>query len=147
MKTRHRTEQTVAKLRQEDGDLGKGLKVPEVCEVLGISEKTYYRRRVNFKFAVRGAREHVRSDNGPEFQEIPCWLDRVQKRPDRWRSTGQKKTISRPGPDKATSAEDLPSPRRGFSRQNGSRCWTTTSSWPTMPSTRGIAEARRRTVR
>ncbi|MGB2754980.1 MAG: transposase [Phycisphaerae bacterium] len=45
MKTRHRAEQIVAKLRQADVELGKGLKVPEVCKALGISEQTYYRWR------------------------------------------------------------------------------------------------------
>jgi len=45
MKTRHRAGQIVAKLRQADVELGKGLKVPEVCKALGISEQTYYRWR------------------------------------------------------------------------------------------------------
>jgi len=35
MKPRHRAEQIVAKLRQADVELGKGLKVPEVCKALG----------------------------------------------------------------------------------------------------------------
>jgi len=43
MKKRHSAEQIVAKLRQADVGLGKGLKVPEVCKQLGISEQTYYR--------------------------------------------------------------------------------------------------------
>jgi len=38
----------VAKLRQADVDLGKGLKVPEVCKALGISEQTYYRWRTKY---------------------------------------------------------------------------------------------------
>ncbi len=41
MKKRHGAEQIVAKLRQADVELGKGLKVPEVCKHLGISEQTY----------------------------------------------------------------------------------------------------------
>jgi len=48
MKTRHRAEQIVAKLRQADVELGKGLKVPEVCKALGISEQTYYRWRTKY---------------------------------------------------------------------------------------------------
>ena len=36
-------EQIVAKLRQADVELGKGLKVPEVCKQLGITVETYYR--------------------------------------------------------------------------------------------------------
>ena len=41
MKKRHSAEQIVAKLRQADVALGKGLKVPEVCRQLAISEQTY----------------------------------------------------------------------------------------------------------
>ena len=48
MKKRHSAEQIVAKLRQADVDLGKGLKVPEVCKQLGISEQTYYRCRQKY---------------------------------------------------------------------------------------------------
>jgi transposase len=48
MKTRHSAEQIVAKLRQADVDLGKGLKVPEVCKALGIREQTYYRWRTKY---------------------------------------------------------------------------------------------------
>ena len=43
MKKRHSTEQIVAMLRKEDGDLGKGLKGPDVCKQLGISQQTDYR--------------------------------------------------------------------------------------------------------
>jgi transposase-like protein len=48
MKKRHSAEQIVAKLRQADVVLGKGLKVPEVCRELGISEQTYYRWRQKY---------------------------------------------------------------------------------------------------
>ena len=48
MKKRHGAEQIVAKLRQADVALGKGLKVPEVCKHLGISEQTYYRWRQKY---------------------------------------------------------------------------------------------------
>ena len=40
MKKRHNAEQIVAKLRQADVDLGKGLTVPEVCKQLGIIQQT-----------------------------------------------------------------------------------------------------------
>ena len=43
MKKRHGAEQIVAKLRQADVELGKGLKVPEVCKQLGVTVETYYR--------------------------------------------------------------------------------------------------------
>jgi transposase len=48
MKTRHSAEQIVVKLRQADVELGKGMKVPEVCKALGISEQTYYRWRQKY---------------------------------------------------------------------------------------------------
>ena len=48
MKKRHSGEQIVAKLRQADVELGKGLKVPEVCKQLEISEQTYCRWRQKY---------------------------------------------------------------------------------------------------
>ena len=48
MKKRHPPEQIVAKLRQADVELGKGLRVPEVCKPLGISEQTSYRGRTQY---------------------------------------------------------------------------------------------------
>lgn len=48
MKKRYSAEQIVAMLRQADVALGKGLRVPEVCKQLGISEQTYYRWRQKY---------------------------------------------------------------------------------------------------
>ena len=48
MKARHSAEQIVAKLRDADVALGKGLRVPEVCKQLGVSEQTYYRWRTKY---------------------------------------------------------------------------------------------------
>ncbi len=48
MKKRHSAEQVVVKLRQADVALGKGLRVPEICKELGISEQTYYRWRQKY---------------------------------------------------------------------------------------------------
>ena len=48
MKKRHSPEQIVSKLRQADVCLGKGLKVPDICKQLGISEQTYYRWRQKY---------------------------------------------------------------------------------------------------
>ena len=48
MRKRYSPEQIVGKLRQADIGLGKGLKVPEVCKQLGISEQTYYRWRQKY---------------------------------------------------------------------------------------------------
>ncbi len=48
MKKRYSVEQIVSKLRQADMGLGKGLRVPDVCRELGISEQTYYRWRQKY---------------------------------------------------------------------------------------------------
>ena len=48
MKKRYIAEQIVVKLREADVGLGKGLRVPEVCKGLGISEQTYYRWRQKY---------------------------------------------------------------------------------------------------
>ncbi len=48
MTKRHSAEQIVGKLRRADVSLGKGLRVPEVCKQLGISEQTYYRWRTKY---------------------------------------------------------------------------------------------------
>lgn len=48
MKKRRSAEQIVGLLRQADVDLGKGLKVPEVCRKLGVTQQTYYRWRTKY---------------------------------------------------------------------------------------------------
>jgi putative transposase len=48
MKKRYEAEQVVVMLRQADVGLGKGLKVPDICRDLGISEQTYYRWRQKY---------------------------------------------------------------------------------------------------
>ena len=40
---RYSTEQIVTKLRQAEVELGRGLRMPELCKKLGVSEQTYYR--------------------------------------------------------------------------------------------------------
>ena len=45
---RYSTEQVVTKLRQAEGELGRGLRTPQVCKQLGISEQTYYRWRKEY---------------------------------------------------------------------------------------------------
>jgi len=45
---RFRPEQVVAKLRQADRELGKGLGVKEVCRKIEVSEQTYYRWRQKY---------------------------------------------------------------------------------------------------
>ena len=46
---RYSTEQIVTKLRQAEVELGRGLRVPQVCKKLGISEQTYYRWRKEYE--------------------------------------------------------------------------------------------------
>ena len=45
---RYSTEQIVTKLRQAEVELGRGLRVPQVCKKLGISEQTYSRWRKEY---------------------------------------------------------------------------------------------------
>lgn len=41
--TKFKAEQIITKLREAEVLLAEGLKIPEVCRRLGISDKTYYR--------------------------------------------------------------------------------------------------------
>ena len=45
---RHTPEQIIRKLREAEVELGRGLKAPEVCRKLGITEQTYYRWRKEY---------------------------------------------------------------------------------------------------
>ena len=45
---RFSTEQIITKLRQAKVELGRGLRPPQVCQKLGISEQTYYRWRKEY---------------------------------------------------------------------------------------------------
>ncbi len=45
---RYKAEQIVAKLRQADVELGKGMTVKEVCRKIEVSEQTYYRWRQKY---------------------------------------------------------------------------------------------------
>ena len=45
---RHNVDQIISKLRRADVELGKGIKVPEVCKIIGITEQTYYRWRQKY---------------------------------------------------------------------------------------------------
>ncbi len=45
---RYGVDQIIPILRRADVELGKGNKVPEVCRLLGISDKTYYRWRQKY---------------------------------------------------------------------------------------------------
>ena len=45
---RYSTEQIIVKLREAEIEMGRGVKVPEVCRKLGISEQTFYRWRKGY---------------------------------------------------------------------------------------------------
>ena len=45
---RYSTEKIVTKLRQAEVELGRGLRTPQVCKKLGVSEQTYYRWRKEY---------------------------------------------------------------------------------------------------
>ena len=45
---RYSTAQIVTKRRQAEVALGRGLRTPQVCKKLGISEQTYYRWRKEY---------------------------------------------------------------------------------------------------
>jgi putative transposase len=45
---RHTVDQVIAKLRRADVNLGKGMKVPEICKQLEVTEQTYYRWRQKY---------------------------------------------------------------------------------------------------
>ncbi len=47
-RTRYSTEQIVTKLRQAEVELSRGLRTPQVCKKLGVSEQTYYRWRKEY---------------------------------------------------------------------------------------------------
>ena len=66
MKKRHSAEQIVSMLRQVDVQLGKGLRVPEVCKQLGISEQTYYRWRQKYGGRARQMKELEKENTRPK---------------------------------------------------------------------------------
>ena len=45
---RYSAEQIIVKLREAEVEMGRGVKVPEVCRKLGISEQTFYRWRKRY---------------------------------------------------------------------------------------------------
>ena len=45
---RFSTEQIITKLRQAEVELSRGVRTPQVCKKLGISEQTYYRWRKEY---------------------------------------------------------------------------------------------------
>ena len=48
MRTRHKPEQVIVKLRQAEAELAQGVSVGQVCQQLGISETTFNRWRLQY---------------------------------------------------------------------------------------------------
>jgi transposase-like protein len=47
-KKRHTAEQIISKLWEAEVLLAKGVKMPQVCRKLGVTDQTYYRRRKEY---------------------------------------------------------------------------------------------------
>ena len=58
---RYSIEQIIVKLREAEIELGRGLKVPEVCRKLGISEQTFYRWRKRYGGMERSDAKRLKS--------------------------------------------------------------------------------------
>ncbi len=68
---RHTAEQIIAKLREAEVFLSKGLRIPEVCRKLGITEQTYYRWRKEYG--------GLRVDQAKRFKELEQENTRLKK--------------------------------------------------------------------
>jgi putative transposase len=68
---RQRPDQIIAKLRQAEVELGRGLKVPEVCRKLGVTEQTYYRWRKEYG--------GLRTDQAKRLKELERENARLKK--------------------------------------------------------------------
>ena len=66
---RHTLDQVVAKLRKADIELGKGKKVPATCQLLEVTEQTYY-LKITFSFSKKNAIHAVfEARNGMQWNE------------------------------------------------------------------------------
>jgi transposase-like protein len=68
---RHTAEQIIAKLREAEVLLGKGFKVPHICNQLGVSEQTYYRWRSDYG--------GMRTDQAKRLKELEKENARLKK--------------------------------------------------------------------
>ena len=90
---RYSTEQIIVKLRQAEIEMGRGVKVPEVCRKPGISEQTFYRWRKRYggldRSEVRRLKaleqENARLRDAFLDGEIFYTLKEVQMLTERWR--------------------------------------------------------------
>ena len=68
---RYSTEQIVTKLRQAEVELGRGLRTPQVCKKLGVSEQTSYRWRKEYG--------GLRLDQAKRLKELERETTRLKK--------------------------------------------------------------------
>ena len=71
VKKRHTAEQIIAKLREAEVLLAKGMKMPQVCRKLEVTEQTYYRWRKEYG--------GVRTDQLKRFKEVEKENVRLKK--------------------------------------------------------------------
>ncbi len=70
-KKRHTAEQIISRLREAEVLLAKGMKMPQVCRKLGVTEQTYYRWRKEYG--------GVRTDQAKRFKEMEKENARLKK--------------------------------------------------------------------
>ena len=70
-KKRHGAEQIIPKLREAEVRLAKGMKIPQVCRKLGVTEQTYYRWRKEYG--------GVRTDQAKRFKGLEKENARLKK--------------------------------------------------------------------
>jgi putative transposase len=55
-------EEIIAKLREDEVELARGKKVPEICKQIGVTEQTYYRWKKEFGGLADGSGEASEGD-------------------------------------------------------------------------------------
>ena len=68
---RHTAEQIISKLREAEVLLAKGMKIPQVCRKLEVTDQTYYRWRKEYG--------GVRTDQVKRFKEVEKQNVRLKK--------------------------------------------------------------------
>ena len=72
-KKRQGAEQIIPKLREAEVELARGLKVPQVCRKLEVTEQTYYRRRKEYG--------GLRMDQAKQLKDLEHQNARLKKLP------------------------------------------------------------------
>jgi transposase-like protein len=70
-KKRHTAEQIISKLREAEVLLAKGMKIPQVCRKIGVTDQTYYRWRKEYG--------GVRTDQVKRLKEVEKENARLKK--------------------------------------------------------------------